>query len=540
MDNNKHTAHDELDFDPQVDDSPEPDRPAVTETPIKHTKRLRFGRHISFRIEEAAVQMAAVSHFGRRRRIIELNKFYLTAEQVKSHERLTLITKAINDFLVKHHRYFSVMSIVISGRETALRSFLMPAIKKSDLDSAIKLEASTQLPFPIEDCTYDYRPISRIVSGNRQLYNISLLGATRRLIQEKMEPLDDRKELIEHIYHAPDVVGKLMPYLKDFNPEESYTAVNIGMNQSEISFYKGSALEFYSVLSVGSSMLGKTPDKIGYDFLAESLASEIQTSIDFYTGRYSRPVSNRILVYGDLAYSEEIVNSLKGTSGYQFQRFPVEKINFLPAESLEENEVQIPACLPAFVAACCPEGMSDLLPPENKKARKDLRLVEYAKIAVIFLMLILISSSWLIGKVIDIKQDSITSLNHQVNYFVQSEAYRTYNILKQQIAVDQAYLATAKENPNFLSLNLKELSHLTPANVRLLHFQFHPLEDGQNLLIQGLVYSDKIPPEVILAEFVENMTASSFYDQVKIDRYVKKDKHKGFEIDFTLKCRGLI
>ena len=540
MDNNKHTAYDALDPESQVDDSPEPGRPAVTETPFKHAKRLRFGRHISFRIEDASVQMAAVSHFGRRRRIIELCKHYLTAEQAKSHERLTLITKAINDFLEKHHRYFSVMSIVISGRETALRSFLMPAIKKSDLDSAIELEARTQLPFPIEDCTYDYRPISRIISGNRKLYNISLLGATRRLIQEKMEPLDDSKELIEHIYHAPDVVGKLLPYLNDFNPEESYTAINIGMDQSEISFYKGSALEFYSVLSVGSSMLGKTPDKISYDYLAESLASEIQTSIDFYTGRYSRPVSNKILVYGDLAYSEEIVNSLRGTSGYQFQRFPVEKINFLPSASLKEYEEQIPACLPAFAAATCPEGMADLLPPENKKARQELRFVEYAKIAVMFLMAVLISSSWLIGEAIDIKQDRLMSLNQQVNDFVQSEAYRTYNILKQQIAVDQAYLATARENPNFLSLNLKELSHLTPANIRLLHFQFHPLEDGNNLMIQGLVYSDRMPPEVILAEFVENMTASSFYDQVKIDRYVKKEKHKGFEIDFTLKCRGLI
>ena len=540
MDNNKHTAYDALDPESQVDDSPEPGRPAVTETPFKHAKRLRFGRHISFRIEDASVQMAAVSHFGRRRRIIELCKYYLTAEQAKSHERLTLITKAINDFLEKHHRYFSVMSIVISGRETALRSFLMPAIKKSDLDSAIELEARTQLPFPIEDCTYDYRPISRIISGNRKLYNISLLGATRRLIQEKMEPLDDRKELIEHIYHAPDVVGKLLPYLNDFNPEESYTAINIGMDQSEISFYKGSALEFYSVLSVGSSMLGKTPDKISYDYLAESLASEIQTSIDFYTGRYSRPVSNKILVYGDLAYSEEIVNSLRGTSGYQFQRFPVEKINFLPSANLKEYEEQIPACLPAFAAATCPEDMADLLPPENKKARQELRFVEYAKIAVILLMIVLTSSSWLISKAIDIKQDRVTTLNQQVNNFVQSEAYRTYNILKQQIAVDQAYLATARENPNFLSLNLKELSHLTPANIRLLHFQFHPLEDGNNLMIHGLVYSDRIPPEVILAEFVENMTASSFYDQVKIDRYVKKEKHKGFEIDFTLKCRGLI
>ena len=540
MDNNKHTAYDALGLDSQVDDSPEPDRPAVTETPIRHTKQLRFGRHISFRIEEAAVQMAAVSHFGRRRHIIELSKYYLTNEQAKSHERLTLITKAINDFLVKHHRYFSVMSIVISGRETALRSFLMPVIKKSDLDSAIKLEASTQLPFPIEDCTYYYRPISRIVSGNRQLYNISLLGATRRLIQEKMEPLDDRRELIEHIYHAPDVVGKLLPYLNDFKPEESYTAINIGLNQSEISFYKGSALEFYSVLSVGSSMLGKTPDKIAYDFLAESLTSEIQTATDFHTGQYRKLVSNKIFVYGDLAYSDEIVNRLTGTSGYEFQRFPVEKINFLTSVSLENFAEQIPACLPAFAAASCPEGMADLLPPENKKARKELRFVEYAKIAVIFLMVVLISSSWLIGKTIDIKQDRVATLNNQVNDFVQSEAYRTYNILKQQIAVDQAYLATARENPNFLSLNLKELSHLTPANVRLLHFQFHPLENGDNLLIQGLVYSDKIPPEVILAEFVENMTASSFYDQVKIDRYVKKDKYKGFEIDFTLKCRGLI
>jgi hypothetical protein len=316
--------------------------------------------------------------------------------------------------------------------------------------------------------------------------------------------------------------------------------LNIGHSQSEIAFYKGSSLEFYNVVSIGASMLGKNPDQISYSFLAESLATEIQTAIDFYTGRFSRTVSNRIFIYGDLAYSKEVIESLKSTSGYSFERFPIDRLGFISQGNLKEFEMEIPVSLPAFAAASCPAGMADVLPKEAKQVHRAYRMNNYAKAALVTLFFVLLGTWGLLNKAVGIKEGELLSLNSQVNEFVNSEAFKSYNMLKRQIAVDKTYLESAIESPTFLSLNLKELSLLAPKEVRLLNMQFRPNDLDANLVLEGNVFSKDIPPEVILAEFIENLAGSPFYSGVEISRHVKREVKQGFEIDFAIKCRGVI
>jgi len=536
----KLTHLDELNIDEQIEEPSENSVPDVSETLLRPSQPLNFGTHIALLIEDSAVQMAAVAHLGRYRKILDVDKQYLTHEQHSSKERFTLINKVVTDFINKHQGPFSVVSLAISGRETVLRNFLMPTLKKKDLAAAVEIEAKKQLPFPVDDCSFDYRPISLVKSGTRHLYNISLLAATRRLIRDKLEPFGELKKHVEHIYHATDVVGRLLPYIEGFDDIGGYTTLNIGQSQSEIAFYRGSSLEFYNVFNIGTSMLGKNPDLVSYSFLAESLASEIQTAIDFYTGRFNRVISNRIFVYGDLVYTNEVIESLKTSSGYFFERFPIHKLGFISKGNLSAFEAEIPACLPTFAASLCPAGIADVLPKEVKLVHRSYRLNNYAKAALITLFVVLMGSWGLLNKAVAIKNRELESLNSQVSDFVNSEAYVSYNLLKRQIAIDKTYLESAVESPTFLSLNLKELSLRTPKEVRLVNMQFRPNDLDANLVIEGNVYSENMPPEIILAEFIENLADSPFYKNVGINRHVKKETKKGFEINFSIKCRGLI
>lgn len=540
MEKQKPDHLDEIDIEEVIETPSETSKPDLSDTPIRPSQPLNFGTHIAILIEDNAVQMAAVVHFGRFRKILDIDKVVLTTERSRSKERLLLISKLVNDFIIKHRGPFSVVSLAISGRETALRNFLMPVLSKKDLASAIEIEAKKQLPFPIDECTFDYRPISIVKSGGRQHYNISLLAATRRLIEDKLDPFGEFRTSVEHIYHAPDIIGRLLPYIESFDQTASYTTLNIGLDQSEIAFYKGSSLEFYNIMTIGASMLGKNPDRISYSFLAESLATEIQTAIDFYTGRFARNVSNKVFVYGDLAHNNEVIESLKSSSGYSFECFPTNKIGFISRSNFEEFEVEIPACLPAFAAATCPAGMADVLPKEAKQIHSSRRINNYANAALITLLLVLVGSWGLLYKALAIKQNNLNSLSTQVNEFTNSDAFKTYNLLKRQIAVDKTYLESAIESPTFLSLNLKELSLLTPKEVRLMNMHYRPNDLGTNLILEGTVRSHDMPPEVILAEYIENLSGSSFYSQVEISRHVKKEIKSGFEINFAITCRGII
>ena len=531
---------DELDLDEQLEVQSESAAPDVSESAIHPSQPLNFGTHISILVEGSAVQMAAVAHFGRYRKILDVGKQYLTHEQGGSKERTVAINKAITDFIVKHRGPLSVVSLAISGRESVLRNFLLPKLKKKDLISAVELEAKKQLPFPVDECAYDFRPISLVKSGTRRLYNISLLAATRRLISEKLQPFGELKKYVEHIYHATDVVGRLLPYIEEFDDFGSYTTLNIGQNQSEIAFYRGSSLEFYNVFDIGASILGKNPDLVSFSFLAESLASEIQMAIDFYTGRFNRVVSNRIFVHGDLVYSNEVIESFKSSSGYTFERFPIQKLGFISKSNLSAFEAELPVCLPTFAASLCPAGMADVLPKEDKQIHRSSRLNNYARAALLTLFIVLMGSWGLLKKDVSIKTGELESLNTQVSDFVNSEAYVSYNLLVRQIAIDKTYLESAVESHTFLSLNLKELSLRTPKEVRLINMQFRPNDADANFVLEGKVNSNDMPPEIILAEFVENLVASPFYDDVIVSRHVKRETKQGFEIDFSIKCRGLI
>jgi len=83
------------------------------------------------------------------------------------------------------------------------------------------------------------------------------------------------------------------------------------------------------------------------------------------------------------------------------------------------------------------------------------------------------------------------------------------------------------------------LSNITPETIRLSNFEFRHGDDN-SLLIQGVVSSSDIPPEVILAEYIEGLSASPFYENVVIARHVKKIVGRRFEIQFDLNLKGII
>ena len=64
--------------------------------------------------------------------------------------------------------------------------------------------------------------------------------------------------------------------------------------------------------------------------------------------------------------------------------------------------------------------------------------------------------------------------------------------------------------------------------------------DGRNLTLQGLVISDNIPPEVILAEYAETLASSPFYDDVSVVRHIKKSEDDKFIIEFAINLKGII
>ncbi|UCG62052.1 MAG: pilus assembly protein PilM [Candidatus Zixiibacteriota bacterium] len=514
-------------------------QPSISIEKIRPKTTHQLGTAISFCIENHSMQMAAVRHWGKSKRLLDIKKEYFPKDSTGQKSRNEIILREITDFIADNSGYATTVSLAVSGPETTFRTFLMPKLRRGELETAVSFEVKKQIPFPFEDCTYDYRPIYRISREGSESYKVALQAATKRFIREQLEPFEFQDLNVSNIYHSQDVIGEFLKHLAGFTEGKSYTLLNIGLKSTEISFYKGATLEFSHATAVSSAMLGTFPEQTRYEYFAETIANEIQTSLDYYAGQYSASLQEKIYVYGDLASSEELLQLLNTKSGIELEPLPVSTLCGLGTRDNDQIDI-IPVCLPALAAASCHVSLANLLPADQKRSRAQGKTGIYARVAVVLIVLAL-GLSWLtLRNRTNIAEKKLLELNRQVVEFRNSEAFHTYNLVKRQIALDQSYLDQIKQSPSYLALNLKELTRLTPDPITLLYLDYTPDPVEKNIYLHGIVESKEIPPEIILAEYVEVLSDSPFYEDVSIVRHVKKAIKNKFQIDFQIQLRGAV
>ena len=496
------------------------------------------GRHVGFSIDENSIQMASARHNGVGVTLTEVSRIDLS--QISDLDaRRRKISTSIKEFVGRHGGRRATVSISVNGPETALRTSIMPDLGRSQLDSAVMYDSKRLLPFPQNECIFDYRPAQRITTESGRRLKISVLAATRRLIEDTLKPFDELGLEVTCLRHSQDVTGQLLSCLPNFSPDSGYALINIQHHGSEIAFYHGTTLEFAHIISIGSSFLGDRNDPTTFEYFAESLASEVQNSLDYYSGQYSTNFANQVFIYGDLSYTDELLSLLSERLGLSFLRFPTERLDFVHKGDASWH-ADLPLCLPAVAAATNRVKLPNLLPPERKQARHN-RSAHRVGIAAVIALLCFFGAHWYAARTsLQTAREHLNHLNQQVETFRASESFKTYNHLKRSIARSQAYINAAKESPSYLGLNLKELTHMAPSSVKLQTLDFRTDSQNRNMHLTGEIVTEQTPPELTLAEFVENLEASPFYEDVEVTRNRKMRIPEGFKLEFLVSMKGII
>ncbi len=510
----------------------------LIEIPTKPKSFFQFGRHLSFSLTKTSIQMAAVSHIFYKVKLIDASKIYIPKSLNTDEKRNSFINNQVSSYIKEFGGIFPKISIALTGKSTAFRTFLMPSINKKELKSAIGFEISNQVPFPAEDCIYDFKITSKIISQSKSQNKIALYASTKQNISKILKSFKDTKTDTYKIFHTQDVLGLLLLHLSDFQKDKTYTVLNITRGLIEVSFFNGHQLQFYYNNNITSAFQGNFLDPTKFDFFAESTIDLINISYDYFSGQYSGVATNEIYVYGDLSYSKELLDALGKNSNFTFKKFPINKIGFLNNlnEILQES---LPACLPVVASASCQFESINLIPPKLSAKRKEASKTLYSKLTFATAVIAMLLSWVILHNSIIHETNHLDETNQQIDKFKNSEAIHTYNNLKKQILMSRSYFDKIKNEPSYLNYNLKELSLLTPDKIKLIHLDFKPKEQNQNMLIQGVVVSKKIPPEIILAEYTASLTSSPFYYDVKIIKHIKKTVDDHFEIEFVIQMRGV-
>lgn len=510
----------------------------TVERPCRPRRVHAHGRWLSFAITPDSVEMAAARRSGRKTKLIEIRKIYTTANLVTRESRVDFICHTIEDFINEFGGRRPRVSLVINGPETALRTLELPALSGSKLASAVMFEARKRLPFPIHDCYYDYRVIARMKRAGKEYVRVQLLAATRRLVDEHLEYFSRLGLRVSQTYVAYDAIGQLLPALPEYRPDSNFALINVERTGTHISYYRGADLEFYHIASLGSSSLAGRTDEGRFRDFADLLAREIQNSLDYYTGQYATHFTNRVYVYGDLAYTDELVQLLRDQFGFEFLVFPNENLRNVHFDANRASSSPA-VCLQTAAASACPVLLPNLLPSRQLtvlRARLQHRL---ALAALVVLSVSLGATSWLQYRNIGRQELRSAQIQTEVTAFERSDMFSSYHIAKQLVATNRSYIDKIHQEPSYLGLNFKELSRLTPEGVLLRQLEYSPTNSGRDLVLMGVVSSPDMPPELILAEYVERLNNSPWYVDVTVDRHVKRAAKETFELEFTLSMRGL-
>jgi len=499
-----------------------------------------IGRTIAIVPGDDSIRMATVSHRGSHRTVLDVREVLMPDDRIADSRQFA--QEAIATYLARFGGRSVSVRLAVSGKETAFRSFFMPLLKSKDLRDAVHLEAARQLPFPAGDCTLDFRPVARIVSGDQTRYKVALYAATNKRISRAREPLADLGETVDAIYHSHDVVGQILPSLPEFKPDQAYTILSIGRHSAEIAFYQGSSLEFFHQTNTGWDMAGDPTDATRREFFAETLATDIQTSFDYFSGQYASSSMPVIHVCGLPAGDERLMTELAERVGMQCQRLPIDSMRGIGFAS---DDIQRDALMlfPVVAAALNNSRSANLLPESARVALQKRRVDTIGRI-VIAATVVLLAGGWIaLHRHAEIDRQRAISLKEQVNLIENSEAYRAFQQLQGQLNAGREYIRKTEKQPSYLGLNLKEMSYLVPKNLRLTRYDITTDSIAQatdNLRLYGVVVSDDIPPEVTLAEFVERLSASPYYENVEVERHVKRERDGVFTIDFQLVMRGIV
>lgn len=493
------------------------------------------GRTISVSFDSHFLSMAASSNFAGRNRVLALRKLPIPQE---ASEKEAFIKNAISDFHGTYGKRSAEVILSVSGSETTYRTFTLPVLARRDLHDAVKYEAARQIPFAIEDCIYDFRILSKISLDGGQRYKVALQAATRRHIEQQLAFFTSLGITVSTIHFSHDAIGQLLRSLPEYKENKEYTLIRLNQSQLEIAFYRGTNLEMLHHASLDSMFFPGWSDYVDFESVSASMAQEIATAMDFYSGQFSRSGSSKVYAYGDLSGTDQLVEQLELKTGLDIQLFPTGKLTFLKGQDpFFSNTMR--ESLPVVASCFCSYQLASMLPPEQKAV---IRLRQHNRLSALgFAALLATLTLFWINQRNELAsvESRLETLHKQLTEAKSSTANASFALLQSQIASNKAYFDQIEASNGGASLNLKTISHITPDGVQLTSFEFEPGKSPENMYVQGIVRSSNMPPELILADYVKAFGKNRYFENIRLMQYAKKKSEDGFDLQFSIGMEGV-
>jgi len=212
----------------------------------------------------------------------------------------------------------------VPGQHTFVRPILLPSMKKSELDQAVRFQAEGQIPIPPTDLVVDYS----VVGENKESKQMEVIVvATRKSVVQQLAFLFSQAKLQPKVFDLESLA--LARVLSAKNPkadaEEVEIIVSVGAANTHLCIFDGDIPRFTRSLPFGGQrftkalamersvgfeaaeeikLAGEMPDEA--ESIADDLAGEVKRSIDFFQSQSKEHSVQRVVLSGGGALTAKL------------------------------------------------------------------------------------------------------------------------------------------------------------------------------------------------------------------------------------------
>jgi type IV pilus assembly protein PilM len=264
------------------------------------------------------------------------------------------------------------VALSISGQAVIIRKITVPMMTPAELDEQIQWEAEQHIPFDIKDVHVDYEVLRRRPEAGQ----MDLL-----LVAAKREEVADYTDIARQAKLRPVVVDidaftvqNIFEFNRGLPPDQTFAIINVGASLASINIISKEASAFTRDIANGGNYISEQIQKqLGVPFeqaeefkvmvsagtspnpqigsiietVCDSIAGEIQRSLDFFHATSGEPEMHRIFLTGGSSNLPQLMNAIGRRARVGVELIP--PLERIPIEGKDVN----PQLLQARAAQLC-------------------------------------------------------------------------------------------------------------------------------------------------------------------------------------------
>ncbi|MDC0747768.1 type IV pilus assembly protein PilM [Polyangium mundeleinium] len=259
------------------------------------------------------------------------------------------VGRALADAKIKQRE----VALSISGQAVIIRKITVPLMTQNELDEQIQWEAEQHIPFDIKDVHVDYEVLRRRPEAGQM--DLLLVAAKREEVSDYLEVARQAKLKPLVLDIDAFTVQNLFEYGRGIPADQTFAIINVGASLTSINIVSRGASSFTrDIPNAGNYVTEQIQKQLGVTFeqaeelkcqsvaqpfgpaaqvppivdaVCDTIAGEIQRSLDFFLATSGEPEMHRIYLTGGTSNLPALPAAISRRSRVQVEMLqPLERV----------------------------------------------------------------------------------------------------------------------------------------------------------------------------------------------------------------------